>query len=248
MVQSQRREQLIDTAIDLFLERGYHATGIDTILATSGISKKTLYRHFRSKEELILAALKKYDGLFRNGFMRQVEQSADTPRDRVLAVFDVAADWFEENNFYGCMYINAIGEYSAADTAIRQVCKEFKTLMRRFIEDLCREIGGGTGAPPRRRHRNGAGFRNRPARCRGREDGGGGVDRSGDGESEQDRPTIGHIIRQDALSKAIILSIAFAWARSRQSDPPLTRSSQPSCALGWFHAYSSALKSVAAPS
>jgi AcrR family transcriptional regulator len=140
MVQSQRREQLIDTAIDLFLERGYHATGIDTILATSGVSKKTLYRHFRSKEELILAALKKYDGLFRNGFMRQVEQSADTPRDRVLAVFDVAADWFEENNFYGCMYINAIGEYSAADTAIRQVCKEFKTLMRRFIEDLCREM------------------------------------------------------------------------------------------------------------
>ncbi len=139
MAQSQRREHLIDTAIDLFAERGYHATGIDTILAKSGVSKKTLYRHFRSKEELILAALKKYDGLFRNGFMRQVEQAADTPRDRVLAVFDVAADWFEENNFYGCMYINAIGEYSAADTAIRQVCKEFKTLMRRFIEDLCRE-------------------------------------------------------------------------------------------------------------
>jgi len=140
MVQSQRREHLIDTAIDLFAEHGYHATGIDTILAKSGVSKKTLYRHFRSKEELILAALKKYDGLFRNGFMRQVEQAADTPRGRILAVFDVAADWFEENNFYGCMYINAISEYSAADTAIRQVCKEFKSLMRRFITDLCQEM------------------------------------------------------------------------------------------------------------
>lgn len=141
MGQSQRREQLIDTAIDLFAEHGYHATGIDTILARSGVSKKTLYRHFRSKDELILAALKKFDGLFRNNFMRQVEARADTPRGRLLALFDVAGAWFEQNNFYGCMYINAIGEYSAADTALRQVCKEYKALIRRYIEELCVEMG-----------------------------------------------------------------------------------------------------------
>ena len=141
MVLPQRREHLIDTAIELFAEHGYHATGIDTILAKSGVSKKTLYRHFRSKDELILAALKKYDGLFRNGFMRQVEERAEDPHGRLLAVFDVAADWFEQNNFYGCMYINAVGEYSEPDTPIRQVCREFKSLMRRYVEDLCREVG-----------------------------------------------------------------------------------------------------------
>lgn len=137
MSQSQRREQLIDTAIALFSQHGYHATGIDTILEKSGVSKKTLYRHFRSKDELILAALQKYDGLFRNNFMRQVEEKAHTPRDRLLAVFDVAAEWFEQNNFYGCMFINAVGEYSDPDTPIRQVCKAFKGLMRRYIEDQC---------------------------------------------------------------------------------------------------------------
>ncbi len=137
MSQSQRREDLLDTAIELFLARGFHATGIDTILAESGVSKKTLYRHFRSKEELILAALKKYDGLFRNGFMRQVEERAETPRGRLLAVFDVAAEWFEQNNFYGCLFINAIGEYAAPEAPIRQVCQDFKALMRRYIEDLC---------------------------------------------------------------------------------------------------------------
>ncbi len=141
MSQSERREHLIDTAIALFAERGYHATGIDTILAKAGVSKKTLYRHFRSKDELILAALKKYDGLFRNDFMRQVEARAQGPRARLLAVFDVAGGWFEQNNFYGCIFINATGEFSAPDTPIRQACQEFKGLMRRYIESLCREAG-----------------------------------------------------------------------------------------------------------
>ena len=97
MSDSQRREQLIDTAIDLFAKHGFHATGIDRILAVSGVSKKTLYRHFRSKDELILAALRKYDGLFRNNFMREVESRGTTPKERLLAVFDAARAWFEDN-------------------------------------------------------------------------------------------------------------------------------------------------------
>jgi AcrR family transcriptional regulator len=140
MALSRRRELLIDTAIALFAENGYHATGIDRILEESGVSKKTLYRHFRSKDELILAALKKYDGLFRNDFMRQVVDSAETPRGRLLALFDVAESWFGQNNFYGCMFINAIGEYSLADTPIRQACKDFKAMMRGFIQKLCVDV------------------------------------------------------------------------------------------------------------
>ena len=140
MPASQRRDHLIDTAIALFGESGFHATGIDTILERAGVSKKTLYRHFRSKEELILAALKKHDGEFRNGFMRQVEARATSPRGRLLAVFDVAEAWFHQNSFYGCMFINAVGEYSAADTPIRQACKDFKAMMRGYIARLCREL------------------------------------------------------------------------------------------------------------
>jgi len=143
MSDSQRREQLIDTAIDLFAKHGFHATGIDRILAVSGVSKKTLYRHFRSKDELILAALRKYDGLFRNNFMRSVEGRATAPRDRLLAVFDVARDWFEDNSFYGCMFINAVGEYSDPDTPVRHQCKAFKSMIRDYIEQQCR----GMGAP-----------------------------------------------------------------------------------------------------
>ncbi|MEQ8506962.1 MAG: TetR/AcrR family transcriptional regulator [Rhodospirillales bacterium] len=147
MKQSERREHLIDTAITLFSKNGFHATGVDTIIAAAGISKKTLYRHFRSKDELILAALRKYSGQFRNGFMRDVEWRATAPRERILAIFDVAHDWFEDKSFYGCMYINAIGEFSAPNTPIRIVCKEFKTLMRSYMEQLIRDMGIDNAEP-----------------------------------------------------------------------------------------------------
>lgn len=141
MQTSSRREHLIDTAIALFSENGFHGTGIDTILEVAGVSKKTLYRHFRSKDELILACLRKYDGLFRNNFMRQVEALADTPRGRLLGLFDVAEQWFKQNNFYGCMFINAVGEYSEADTPIREVCRDFKAMIRGYIRSLCEQAG-----------------------------------------------------------------------------------------------------------
>jgi len=141
MAAKSRREHLIKTAVELFSERGYHATGIDTILATAGVSKKTLYNHFRSKDELILAALRHYDGLFRNGFMRQVEAEATVPRDRLLAVFDVSERWFASDKFYGCMFINAIGEYSEPESPIREVCKEFKKLMRAYLRELAAAAG-----------------------------------------------------------------------------------------------------------
>ena len=138
---SAKREQLIDTASRLFARHGFHATGIDTVLAESGIAKKTLYNHFRTKNELILAVLRKHDSAFRNSFMRQVEALADKPGDRLLAIFDVAENWFAQNNFYGCLFINAVGEYSDADSPIREICREYKKLMRDYINDLAEEAG-----------------------------------------------------------------------------------------------------------
>jgi len=91
---SSKREQLIKTALELFAKNGIHATGIDTIVEHSGVTKKTLYAHFRSKEELVLAVLRQYDELARNEFMRQVESGGKTPRARLLAVFDFAERWF----------------------------------------------------------------------------------------------------------------------------------------------------------
>lgn len=141
MRRSHRREHLIETATALFCEHGYHATGIDKILDKAGVSKKTLYTHFRSKDELILAVLRQYDGLFRNDFMRKVDRVGKTPREKLLAIFDVAEAWFSQRNYYGCMFINAIGEYSEKDSPIREVSKQFKQLIRDYIKTLCVEVG-----------------------------------------------------------------------------------------------------------
>ena len=141
MRRSLRREHLIDTAIGLFCEHGYHATGIDKILDKAGVSKKTLYTHFRSKEELIMAALRQYDGFFRNDFMRQVNRLGKTPQKKLLAIFDVVEAWFSQKRFFGCMFINAIGEYSEKDSPIREIGKQFKRLMRDYIRDLCVQAG-----------------------------------------------------------------------------------------------------------
>ncbi len=139
MPRPSRREHLIETAITLFCEHGYHATGIDRLLETAGVSKKTMYQHFRSKEELIYAALRQYDGVFRNNFMKAVEGAGKTPKEKLLAIFDVAETWFNDNKFFGCMFINAISEYSEKDSPIRDISRQFKQLMWNYVFDLAKE-------------------------------------------------------------------------------------------------------------
>ena len=138
---SSKREQLIQAALELFGKHGIHATGIDTIVERSGVTKKTLYSHFRSKEELVLAVLRQYDGMARNEFMRRVGSGGKTPKARLLAIFDFAECWFQQSNFYGCLFINTIGEYSDNDTPIRQVCKDYKKLVKDYILSLCEQVG-----------------------------------------------------------------------------------------------------------
>ncbi|GJL77624.1 MAG: TetR family transcriptional regulator [Nitrospinaceae bacterium] len=134
MTLSSKREHLIETAVKLFSRRGFHAVGIDMILKESGVAKRTLYNHFKSKDELILAVLRYYDERFRNFFMRAVESHAEKPRDRLLAVFDVAENWFRQDDFYGCLYVGAAGEYPEKGTPIRNTCRDFKGLILDYIK------------------------------------------------------------------------------------------------------------------
>ena len=138
---SRKRQELVDTAITLFAQNGFHGTGIDKIAEEAAVSKKTMYHHFRSKDELILASLKHHDGQFRNHFMKSVNQLSDSPYDRLLGIFDVAQAWFSEHEFYGCMFINAIGEYSNRDSAIRNACQDFKGQLTAYFRELALSAG-----------------------------------------------------------------------------------------------------------
>jgi len=131
-----KREQLVETALELFSSDGFHATGIDRILAESGVAKMTLYNHFKSKDELILAALRLRDERFRNSFMQDVERKTKNPTKRLLALFDVLADWCGSKEFCGCTFINASAEFSSQDDPIHQAAAEHKRLLLNYIRQL----------------------------------------------------------------------------------------------------------------
>ena len=107
MAGASKRDQLIDTALTLFYRDGFTATGIDKILSEAGVAKMTLYKHFRSKEELICAVLHRRDENFRNWLFRRMEDMSDTPGGQLLAMYDALREWFVADGFRGCMFIKA---------------------------------------------------------------------------------------------------------------------------------------------
>ncbi|MBV1921429.1 MAG: TetR family transcriptional regulator [Pseudomonadales bacterium] len=136
-----KREQIISEALRLFYQNGFNATGVDKIITEAGVSKKTLYNHFRSKDELVLATLRKRDELFRNNLMRETERLASTPRERLLAIFDVVGAWFQEKGFSGCMFINAAAEFPDTADPCRILSAEHKRLVCDYIRDLAEQAG-----------------------------------------------------------------------------------------------------------
>ncbi len=130
-----RRELLINTAAQLFNENGYHATGIDRLLAESGVSKATLYKHFRSKDALILAILEKRQteilGAARHA-LSSARGGSDSP---LLAVFDFLHLWFQTPEFKGCLYIKACAEFQDPGHEIHRFAANHKMRMRALFEE-----------------------------------------------------------------------------------------------------------------
>lgn len=138
-----RRDDLIDAAMRVFYRHGFHASSLDDIQKEGGISRMTLYNHFKSKDELVVAAMRRRDEIFRNRLMKFVEASGRSARDRLLAVFDFHEDWFTGKEFCGCMFINASAEFSAAESAPRRLAAEHKQEIVRYLRALCEEAGTG---------------------------------------------------------------------------------------------------------
>ena len=141
MMASRRRDHLVETALALFQRDGFHATGIDTILAEAGVAKMTLYNHFKSKDELILASLRLRDERFRKWFVAAVEARAAKPRGRLLALFGALDEWINQPGFSGCAFINATAEYGRPDDPIHMAAAEHKRLVRDYVRGIAAEAG-----------------------------------------------------------------------------------------------------------
>ncbi|WP_394831038.1 TetR/AcrR family transcriptional regulator [Pendulispora rubella] len=137
---SERRAVLINTALRLFLRDGFHATGIDKILAESGVAKMTLYKHFGSKDELIAAVIEHCDEQHRPWIISETEKRAKSPRRRLLALFDVYTEWLS-NDFAGCIFVKAASEYGSLDSPLHRAAKRHKDAIREYAQRLCEEAG-----------------------------------------------------------------------------------------------------------
>lgn len=138
---ASRRDHLVQTALELFQKNGYHATGIEKILSTAGVSKPTLYRHFDSKDELIMAALKKWDEESRAWLAGEMKRRGTSPVEQILGLFDALADWFETSGFQGCMFINATVEFAEQDNPIHRMAAEHKRTFAAHVRDLVAASG-----------------------------------------------------------------------------------------------------------
>ena len=131
------RERILATAYDLFCHHGIRAVGVDTIIEQSGVAKMTLYRHFRSKDELVLAVLERREELWtRQWLQAAINRRATDPGERLLAIFDVFDGWFRRRSFEGCLFINALIEIDDRKHPVHRASREQLARIRSFIEEL----------------------------------------------------------------------------------------------------------------
>ncbi|MFM9939933.1 MAG: TetR/AcrR family transcriptional regulator [Hyphomicrobiaceae bacterium] len=138
MRRADKRDFLLDTAIRLFNRHGFHATGVDRLMEETGIAKTTLYRHFGSKEDLIVAALAKVDEQARDEMRAFVEAASEDPRERLLATFGQLDLWLKDGEFKGCPFVAAAGEYGAPSDPVFQQARLHKRLYLAYFEELVR--------------------------------------------------------------------------------------------------------------
>jgi len=129
---AEKRQHIVETAYALFKREGFHATGIDRIIAEAGVAKMTMYRHFPSKDGLTVEVL---DWRARR-FDHQLDQLAKldgTPEQKILTIFDWYGRWFQSPDFHGCLFAHALAEFGdPAHPVFKAVADQKNGLKRRM--------------------------------------------------------------------------------------------------------------------
>jgi len=130
------REKLIFTAVELFYVHGIHAVGLDHILREAGLTKTTFYNHFESKDALVLAAIDLRNRWESEAFLRAMHAKAGyDPQALLLAFFEVIDDWFNDERYRGCLFINAMAEYPRSqDPVHHSAAQHYQTTEATLVE------------------------------------------------------------------------------------------------------------------
>ncbi|MCM2579608.1 TetR/AcrR family transcriptional regulator [Streptomyces meridianus] len=132
--------KILETASRLFYEQGIRAVGVDTIAEESGVTKKTIYDRFGSKEDLILAYLRARDGLWRSTLVQHMNGIDGPAEDKLLATFAALRSWMQERNPRGCAFVNAYVELPQ-DHAGQEIARDQKAWLHAYLGDLAAEAG-----------------------------------------------------------------------------------------------------------
>lgn len=136
------RERLVHVAVDLVYSHGFQAVGVDQVIDAAGVSKTTFYKHFESRDDLLVAAIRQRDEWESAWFSATLQKLApDNPRAKLLAIFDVFDLWFNSTDFHGCQFINAAAEFPNPHDPVHAVAAGHKRKNRDFIRDLAQAAG-----------------------------------------------------------------------------------------------------------
>jgi AcrR family transcriptional regulator len=136
------RERILDSAYELFSRKGLRAVGIDEVIDRAEVAKATLYRHFASKDELVLAFLQLREERWTHGWVEQGARGrAADPEEQLLSIFDLFDEWFRSADFEGCSFINVLLEVGDLDHPVGRASADHLANIRNVIETLAEEAG-----------------------------------------------------------------------------------------------------------
>ena len=140
-VSSAARDRILEVASQLFYQHGIRAVGVDTLIAQSGVAKMTFYKHFKSKDLLVLEFLQRRDTKWRAWFESAVCRLAPNAEDRPLAIFDALEERFSSKDFRGCAFINTMIEMADGDHMAHQAADEHKQNVQRMVRSFLSAAG-----------------------------------------------------------------------------------------------------------
>ncbi|MBL6664308.1 MAG: TetR/AcrR family transcriptional regulator [Rickettsiales bacterium] len=135
-----KKENLINTAISLFLQNGFKATGINEILEKSAISKMTLYKHFKTKDDLIIACLDKIHQEFITNFLDVIEKKKTNPKTKIIELFNMLTTTAKKTQNVRCIFINASAEFPNLDHPAHKAAFQHKLSTQNFLEKQLKKL------------------------------------------------------------------------------------------------------------
>ena len=131
------RARVLETAYDLFRRHTVNTVGIDRIVAEADVAKTTLYRHFPSKDDLVVSVLRRHEDVWTTGWLEQVIARAEGPAGaKILALFDAFDEWFRRDDYQGCLFARTLLERRSPESPVRGAAVAGLANIRALIRQL----------------------------------------------------------------------------------------------------------------